>query len=217
MMARRHPFKKYAAILANVENYYRRKIEQFGPVPRGVDWKDTESQDLRFSQLLRLHDGHSPFSVNDLGCGYAGLFAYMSERFAHFTYHGCDVSRLMIATAKEAFSSSPNASFHVAAKPIRVADYTVASGIFNVKLDASKSVWLEYILYSLSQMDRNSRRGFAFNCLTKYSDRNRTRPDLYYADPCYLFDYCKKRFSRQVALLHDYGLYEFTILVRKQH
>jgi hypothetical protein len=29
------------------------------------------------------------------------------------------------------------------------------------------------------------------------------------------FDHCKRNFSRQVALLHDYGLWEFTILVRK--
>ena len=41
------------------------------------------------------------------------------------------------------------------------------------------------------------------------------RPYLYYADPLFLFDYCKKKYSKSVALLHDYGLYEFTILVRK--
>ena len=42
------------------------------------------------------------------------------------------------------------------------------------------------------------------------------RPDLYYADPCFLFDYCQRRYSRWVAVLHDYGLYEFTIVVRKE-
>jgi len=41
------------------------------------------------------------------------------------------------------------------------------------------------------------------------------RPDLHYADPCVLFDRCKRRHSPRVALLHDYGLWEFTILVRK--
>ncbi len=53
-----------------------------------------------------------------------------------------------------------------------------------------------------------------FNCLTSYSDPEKKRDELYYADPCALFDMCKRRYSRQVALLHDYGLYEFTILVR---
>ncbi|REM56201.1 class I SAM-dependent methyltransferase, partial [Mycobacterium tuberculosis] len=48
-----------------------------------------------------------------------------------------------------------------------------------------------------------------------YSDASKMRDDLYYADPCALFDLCKRRYSKSVALLHDYGLYEFTILVRK--
>jgi hypothetical protein len=42
------------------------------------------------------------------------------------------------------------------------------------------------------------------------------RPDLFYADPAEVFEYCRKRYSRSVALLHDYPLYEFCILVRKQ-
>ena len=31
----------------------------------------------------------------------------------------------------------------------------------------------------------------------------------------FFFDFCKRNFSRNVALLHDYGLYDFTIIVRK--
>jgi hypothetical protein len=58
-------------------------------------------------------------------------------------------------------------------------------------------------------------RGMAFNFLTKYSDAEFMRPDLYYADPCFFFDYCKKNFSKNVALLHDYKIYDFTILIRK--
>ena len=49
-----------------------------------------------------------------------------------------------------------------------------------------------------------------------YADAERKRPDLYYADPLALFDHCKRRYSREVALLHDYGLYEFTMIVRKE-
>jgi hypothetical protein len=67
----------------------------------------------------------------------------------------------------------------------------------------------------LDNIDRLSRRGFSSNFLTKYSDEDKMRNDLYYADPLFLFDYCKRKFSRNVALLHDYGLYDFTILVRK--
>jgi hypothetical protein len=99
--------------------------------------------------------------------------------------------------------------------PDELADYGVASGIFNVRLSHEDSEWLDYIESMLEVLDRTSRLGFAFNCLTSYSDRDKMRDDLYYADPRRLFDLCKRRYSRDVALLHDYGLYEFTLLVRK--
>ncbi len=108
-----------------------------------------------------------------------------------------------------------HARFIESSEPDAVADYSVASGIFNVRMDRSDSEWLAYLENTLDILDRTSRLGFAFNCLTSYSDEDKKREDLYYADPCRLFDLCKRRYSRHVALLHDYGLYEFTLLVRK--
>ena len=67
---------------------------------------------------------------------------------------------------------------------------------------------------TLETLAELSIRGFAFNMLTSYSDTDKMRPDLYYGDPAFFFDHCKRRYSRNVALLHDYGLYEFTIIVR---
>ena len=95
------------------------------------------------------------------------------------------------------------------------ADVCVASGIFNVKMDRAVGEWEAYLLETIARLDRLGRRGFAFNLLTRYSDAEKMRPDLYYGDPCFLFDHCKRRYGRNVALLHDYGLYEFTIAVRK--
>jgi hypothetical protein len=79
----------------------------------------------------------------------------------------------------------------------------------------AKVVQMLNVEETLDALDRTSRSGFAFNCLTSYSDADKMRDYLYYADPCALFDLCKKRYSRNVAILHDYDLYEFTILVRK--
>jgi hypothetical protein len=96
-----------------------------------------------------------------------------------------------------------------------VADFALASGVFNVKLDTPADEWTDYVTQTLAVLDRLGRRGFAFNMLTSYSDADRMRADLYYGDPLRFFDLCKRSFSKQVALLHDYGLYEFTMLVRK--
>ena len=72
-------------------------------------------------------------------------------------------------------------------------------------------------MQTLRNMDKLCSKGFSFNMLTKYSDTDRMaeRPDLFLGDPLLYFDFCKRNFSRDVALLHDYGLYDFTILVRK--
>ncbi len=83
-----------------------------------------------------------------------------------------------------------------------------------MKGDIDEKSWSDYIAKTIELMFKNSKKGFAFNCLTKYSDQDKMRQNLHYADPLFWFDFCKKNFSRNVALLHDYDLYEFTIIVR---
>ncbi|MGF6655107.1 hypothetical protein OKW34_005697 [Paraburkholderia youngii] len=104
----------------------------------------------------------------------------------------------------------------VTERPAEPADYSVASGIFNVRMERTDSEWLDYVKATLDVIAESSREGFSFNCLTSYSDRDKMRDYLYYTDPAWAFDFCKRRYSPHVALLHDYGLYEFTILVRQK-
>jgi SAM-dependent methyltransferase len=198
-----------------VADYYAATLAEYGETPQGVDWNSEESQVLRFEQLNKVIDASLGFSLNDLGCGYGALFDYLRSRYRDFTYNGCDVSDSMIRAAQNRYAHHPNARFFVAAKPPETADYGIASGIFNVRLGRNDAEWRDYLEDTLDGLDRTSRKGFAFNCLTSYSDADKMRNYLYYADPCALFDLCKRRYSRYVALLHDYGLYEFTILVRK--
>lgn len=207
---------KTPEILAEVASYYSAKLAEHGETPRGVDWNGEESQVLRFEQLSKIILPATAFSLNDLGCGYGSLFDHLKSRHNDFVYNGCDVSEDMIRAAQARYVNVPNANFTIASAPPVAADYSIASGIFNVRLGRSDIEWREYLESTLDVLDRTSQKGFAFNCLTSYSDKDKMRDYLYYADPCVLFDLCKKRYSRHVALLHDYGLYEFTILVRKQ-
>lgn len=202
-------------ILTEVADYYSSKLAQHGETPRGVDWNGEESQTRRFAQLAMVIRQPSGYSLNDLGCGYGALYDYLNLFSRDFTYNGCDVSEDMIRAAQVRYANDSNACFAIASEPPEMADYGIASGIFNVRLGHSNTEWREYLEAALDVLDRTSQRGFAFNCLTSYSDKDKMQDYLYYAEPCALFDLCKKRYSRHVALLHDYGLYEFTILVRK--
>lgn len=207
---------KKTSLLDEVATYYAEKLAEHGDTPRGVDWNSEESQLVRFAQLCKIIDPKTPnFSLNDLGCGYGALLHYLRDKQANCRYLGVDVSQEMIKVAEQRPATAGQARFITAAEPDEVADYGLASGIFNVRLGRSDAEWFDYLQATLDVLDRTSSLGFAFNCLTSYSDDDKKRDYLYYADPCRLFDLCKRRYSRQVALFHDYGLYEFTILVRK--
>jgi SAM-dependent methyltransferase len=201
-------------IHARVADYYTHRLQEHGPSPRGVDWNSADGQRLRFKQLLRLHETGERFSIVDLGCGYGALAAYLEEWGYAFDYVGVDVSPEMVAAAESGYHRS-GVLFTTSDEGIAPADYAVASGIFNVRVGVDDDAWLAYVHETIARLDALSTRGFAFNVLTRFSDPERMRPDLYYADPHALFDHCHERYSRRVALLHDYPLYEFTILVRK--
>ncbi len=205
----------------DVASYYSQRLREHGATARGVDWKDQEGQFLRFAELSRIvletYRPGQAFSITDFGCGYGAFLEYMQQRFpaeCEFEFLGLDLADNMVTAARERFSGEGRARFLRGHEPDIITDFAVASGIFNVCLDTDHEEWLSYILETLNIMARHSRRGFAFNCLTSYSDEDRKADHLYYADPCFLFDYCKRKFSRNVALLHDYDLYEFTLLVR---
>jgi SAM-dependent methyltransferase len=205
----------HTAFLKQAAQYYADKVTTHGPTPAGVDWNSEDSQLLRFDRLLQICEANTGFSLNDFGCGYGALLGYLHANGWSTEYRGFDISAEMLVAARGQFGGVANASFFADLAALRQADYTVASGIFNVKQDADPGEWTNYIVDQLHAIDRLSARGFAFNMLTSYSDSERMRPSLYYGDPRYFFDFCKRTFSRHVYLLHDYGLYEFTIGVRK--
>lgn len=204
-----------ATMLGDVARYYASKLEEHGTTARGVDWNGEASQTLRFEQLLRIVDAAGRFSILDLGCGYGALLDYLDAHGFEVDYTGIDVTAEMTRAGARRFEGRTDAHFICTTHVDREADYSVASGIFNVRLERSDAEWRDYIETTLDLLNASGRRGFAFNCLTSYSDASKMRDELYYADPCGLFDLCKRRYSKNVALLHDYGLYEFTILVRK--
>lgn len=201
-------------ILDKVNSYYSEKIAAHGATPKGVDWNGEESQFLRFQILSEVMRGEDHFSILDYGCGFGSLYEFLEKTNRQFDFFGYDVSDKMIEAAKINFAERTNAQWSNSL-PEKQFDYTVASGIFNVRLDTPQDEWLAYILETLNTFNKISTKGFSFNVLTKYSDAEYMKDYLYYADPLMLFDYCKKNFSRNVALLHDYELYEFTIVVRK--
>ena len=203
------------SLISEVADYYTNKIRLYGETPRGVDWNGDQSQMLRFEQLSKIILKRNDFTLNDLGCGYGALLDFLNKDFSKFSYCGIDISGEMIDVALKRYKDEDEVRFIKSSIPDVSANYGIASGIFNVRLGRADEEWFNYLVATLDILNETSSEGFAFNCLTLYSDEHKKKESLYYADPCKIFALCKKRYSKEVALLHDYGLYEFTILVRK--
>ncbi len=214
MTAQGHSKVDREALFGAFDAYYAPRLDQHGASARGVDWNSSESQALRFDQLLRVREGGVPCSLLDYGCGYGALAHRLVAQGEPVDYRGFDVSERMIDLARAHNPDPAGCRFSNRPNELEPADYAVASGVFNLRLNVGEAAWEAYVLETLDTLARLGRRGFAFNLLTSWSDADRMRPDLFYADPARFFDHCKRRYSRSVALLHDYGLYEWTMLVR---
>lgn len=204
-------------IYASISQYFERTLKQHGPTAKGVDWKDEAAQELRFNQLIKVlpEDLSLEDSLLDFGCGYGQFFSFLKSRNICCNYIGFDCLPAMIEQAKELFKDEEKCQFHCGKVFNIDCDYLVASGVFNFRGHIDHDDWTNFVLTELSRINAHTSKAFALNFLTSYSDKERMRADLYYANPEFLLNHCLTNFSRHVALMHDYGAYEFTILVKK--
>jgi len=202
-------------IVRQVAEYYAGKLAAHGPTAPGVDWNSETSQALRHRQFLRLFADEHAASILDLGCGYGDFLPFLRQHGFTGTYVGYDVAPEMIEAARRLHGEGSDRAWRVGAVPDETADYAIASGIFNVKGGVSIADWTNYLDRTIGILARSGTLGFAFNVLSLSSDPEFRRSDLYYADPVAMLAMLLERYGRAVALLQDYGLYEFTVLARK--
>ena len=201
-----------ADVLQDVADYYTQKILRFGPTALGVDWSCIPTQEMRFVQLLKVCDFSGDVSLNDLGCGYGALLAHLAHRHRHarIDYLGQDLSAEMITQAVDLWKSRRKTSFAVGHCLPRCADYSVASGIFNVKLGHSRPRWEAHVRSTLVGLHDKSSRGYAVNFLAPV--RVRGPRELYRTPVLPWVRFCEQELGAQVEVLDDYGMREFTLL-----
>jgi SAM-dependent methyltransferase len=207
----------HRAILSEVEAYYASKLKAYGATAKGVDWNSFDSQETRHRQFLRLLDSSSSAFVIDLGCGFGDFLRFLRAAGHRGRFVGYDIVPSMIEKARELHGESHEIQWRIGTEPTEVADFAIASGIFNVKGRVPNDVWTDYVHQTVDILAQAGRSGFAFNMLSMSSDPDQRRSSLYYADPANMLAHCLSRYGRSVALLQDYGLYEFTIVIRQSH
>jgi hypothetical protein len=122
----------------------------------------------------------------------------------------------MVRVAADVQQDLPDCRFTSNQGELPRADYTLASGLFHVRLDAPTGAWERHIRETLDHMAEISAIGFAFNLPSGRPDTAAGPDGPYAGDPASWLNHCLRRFPRRVAMLHDYNLQEFTLLVRSR-
>ena len=199
------------ALQRAVVEHYERTLALHGPTARGMDWKDEASQRLRFRMLCEL----CPLagrSVHEVGAGAGHLCDYLRETASGARYSGSDLSAAMVTAAR---TRHPDVSFELRdllrdPAPDRF-DVVLCSGVFTVKAGNSDDAWWVFVREMVRRMFDMCRVGVAFNLMSDQVDFR--APELYYASPGTVLDFCRSELSRWVSLRHDYPLHEFTVYV----
>ena len=96
-----------------------------------------------------------------------------------------------------------------------MADHSIASGIFNVRLGHPLADWEIYIKSILADMRACSRIGFAVNFMLPHDDKP-AEDELIAARRRRWVAFCRRNSDCSVRVLRGYGLREFTLLIRRK-
>ena len=205
-------------IAGDVTAYYTGTLAQHGATPRGVDWSCKPTQELRFVQLLRLCSFDSAFSLNDIGCGYGALRGFLRQRHrrVRVDYLGVDLSRAMVDSARSRWGQLPQTRFEMAGAALRLADYSLASGLFNVRLHHPDSDWEPWVAHTLQGLHAASQIGFAVNFMSPMQPGESSPQALYRPALEKWTSYCENALQSTVEIITGYGMREYTLLVRKR-
>lgn len=203
---------------SDLSQHYRDLFRAYGNDHRAVQHADAGSQRKRFEMLTAmLPPGR--VAVLDVGCGLGHLHDYLAERRDDFAYLGVDVVPEFVEEARRTHRGDPRASFELLdarRDPLPSGfDVGIVCGVFNNRMPDNRAFMEDVLLRLFGAVSK----GIAFNALSTYVDYQ--DPDLHYADPRDVLDFCKRRLSRKVAMRHDYVVregtipYEYTMYVHK--
>ena len=195
--------------------YFQATYDAHGATSKGLDYNGRPAHYTRLGVLAAEVDRRTGFSVADVGCGYGSLLdALYGAGKRDFAYRGYDLVEGLVERGRAEWGTPDGriAFVHGGTDRLERADYVLASGVFNIKQDTPVKVWRDYVLACLEEMSAAAGRKTAATFLTAYSDEDRKRDDLYYPDPADLFAFAMK-LTGQAAIRHDYGLYDFTLVI----
>ena len=202
-----------------LQDHYERCLNKFGPTEKGMDWPNAKDLEKRFNALTSFLNESLTETVHllDLGCGIGLLLKYLkaNSQCEQLIYTGVDISEKMIQNAKEL---QPDGNFIVCdileqKLDENSFDFIVMNGLFTEKRELSQSEMFGFFEDMIVEAYRAARVGLSFNLMSSHVDWK--REDLFHVELDILVAFLIKNCSRRITINMDYGLYEYTVTLKK--
>lgn len=204
--------------MRELDEQYRKWLEEFGDTPQGVGWNKPDQADVRYRVMMELLKDW-PTSVLDFGCGVAGLLDHL-KRLAMdrgVDYYGLDIAPGAIELCKK---KHPDKLFFcgdileddliLASCP---ASYIIVNGLFTYKGTYTFDEMWEFCKKILHKLWPRAGKGLALNFMSKAVEWERL--DLFHMPLDTFLSFAVKEMTRHFVVRHDYQLYEYTVYLYK--
>lgn len=201
-------------------DHYEKCLAEHGDCCRGVDWPNAADAETRYRVMLDAirEPAGTPLTLLDFGCGAAHLYAHLQRRrWTHIRYLGVDASPRFIEVSRRKFPEIEFLCADVLAEAVALpeVDYVVLNGVFTEKRELPFEQMRDYMFQLLERVYSCARRGLAFNVMSHHVDWQRA--DLFHMPYDVLASFLTARLSRHFVFRADYGLYEYTTYVYREH
>jgi SAM-dependent methyltransferase len=198
-----------------LNEFYNALLDSHGFSAKAVAWRDEPFQQFRFASIAQAfaHE-REQFTVYEVGCGLGHLRDFLRQHFPNASYSGADINPKMIERALQRDPTLAVEHRDIVKDPPAQADYVVASGIFNLRMQHADDAWEAVVRSVLKAMFASAKRGIAANFLSSHVDWK--REIAYHEDPARTLHFALTELSRFAEIRHAYYPWEFMLAVYRE-
>lgn len=197
-------------------NHYEDCFIKHGDSHLGVDWPNLDDVNTRYQIMLDGINLVNAKSCLDFGSGLAHFREYLQDKGqTSLLYEGIELSTKMLLHCK---LKMPEVVFHshdvlVEGWKMKQFDAVVMNGVFTEKQSLNYTTMFAYFEDLLKLAYHETRKIVIFNVMSKQVDWE--RDDLFHVPLDELAWMLSRNFGRSYIIRSDYGLYEYTVYLKK--